>query len=99
MNDIFNNMELYLKKNYDDYEKDIKDIKVNTAIERGNDKGMLHSHSIIKIEHINKKHIMLDYGAIKDKIREDLGITNFYIKNKVIQNNIENLNDYLNKYI
>jgi hypothetical protein len=61
-------------------------------------KGQLHIHILFKFKHFTK--IQLNYGKIKDKIKDDLGLENVYMYNKLIRNSgNENVLDYINKYV
>ena len=67
------------------------------VIEKGSNKGFLHSHILIKIKHTT--NVKLDYKKIKSKVCKDLGLKNIYMKNYVSKNNDQNILQYINKYV
>jgi hypothetical protein len=98
--DILNNIDSYVNlPEGDQWDDDkIKQADIDYTIERGLKKGQLHIHILFKFKHFTK--IQLNYGKIKDKIKDDLGLENVYMYNKLIRNSgNENVLDYINKYV
>lgn len=75
----------------------IKDVDIQYVVEKGNNKGMLHCHALVKIKHIT--NVKLDYSKIKTKIKNDLGLKNIYFKNYMSKSNNENILNYIDKYV
>ena len=75
----------------------IRDVNIDYVIEKGSNKGFLHSHILIKIKHTT--NVKLDFKKIKTKIFTDLGLKNIYMKNYVSKNNDQNILQYINKYV
>ena len=74
----------------------IKDVDVDYVIERGSKKGQLHIHILFKFKHLSR--IQLNYNKIKDKLKEDLGLNNVYMYNRLVRNSgNDNVMDYFNK--
>ena len=77
--------------------KIIEDVDIDYVVEKGNIKGQLHTHILFKIKH--HTNIQLNYNKIKEKIKNDLDLTNIYMYNKLVRNNgSQNIMDYLEKY-
>jgi hypothetical protein len=98
--DILNNIDSYVNlPEGDQWDDDkIKQADIDYTIERGLKKGQIHIHILFKFKHFTK--IQLNYGKIKDKIKDDLGLENVYMYNKLIRNSgNENVLDYINKYV
>ena len=75
----------------------IKDVDIDYTIERGTIKNQLHIHILFKFKHFTK--IQLNYQKIKDKIKNDLGLNNIYMYNKLVRNSgNDNILSYLDKY-
>ena len=97
--DILNNIDQYVNLSDNDKWDDdtIKDVDIDYTIERGTIKNALHIHLLLKFKHFTK--IQLNYIKIKDKIKNDLGLLNVYMLNKLIKNSgNDNILDYLNKF-
>ena len=78
----------------DDY---IKDTQVQYVIERGNRRGFLHFHSLIKIKH--KTQVKLDLKKIREYVSKELGLTGIHIHVRIVKANSEdNILDYIDKY-
>lgn len=78
-------------------EETIKDVDVEYVIEVGGKKHQIHTHIIIRIDHYT--NVQLDYNSIKQKIKNDLGLDNLYVNNKLIRNRgFKDITEYLNKY-
>ena len=75
----------------------IRDVDIDYVIEKGLNKGFLHSHILIKIKHTT--NVKLDFKKIKSKICTDLGLKNIYLKNYVSKNNDQNILQYIQKYV
>ena len=100
ISDILNNIDSYVTlPEGDQWDDDkIKQADIDYTIERGLKKGQLHIHILFKFKHFTK--IQLNYSKIKDKIKNDLGLDNVYMYNKLIRNSgNENVLDYINKYV
>ena len=98
--DMLNNIDSYVNLPEGDQWDDekIKQADIDYTIERGLKKGQLHIHILFKFKHFTK--IQLNYSKIKDKIKDDLGLENVYMYNKLIRNSgNENVLDYINKYV
>jgi hypothetical protein len=99
MNDILSNIDQYINlPNTDSWNDDlIKSVNVDYVIEKGLQKRNLHTHCLISIEHFT--NIKLDYSKIKNKIKDELGLPNIYINNRLIKNNgNQNVLEYIDKY-
>ena len=97
--DILNNIDQYVNlADNDKWDDDtIKNVDIDYTIERGTIKNALHIHILFKFKHFTK--IQLNYIKIKDKIKNDLGLLNVYMLNKLIKNSgNDNILDYLNKF-
>lgn len=103
LNEIYENIGDYLKikKDKDEYKNDtydnnIHDVDIKSATEIGSKTGKAHSHTLIAVKHNTLVH--LDYDKIKEKIKNDLQLKNFYLNNRVSSNSNANLVDYISKY-
>jgi hypothetical protein len=99
INDILNHIDEYINLPAGDKWDDdtIKDVDIDYTIERGTKKGQLHIHILFKFKHHTK--IQLNYQKIKDTLKEDLGLDNVYMYNKLVRNSgNDNIIEYLNKY-
>lgn len=97
INDMLNNIQHYIKLPAGStFDKDVKDVDIDYVVERGNKKNMLHCHIYLKFTH--NTDVKLDYAAIKNKFREDLGLKNLHLENRMVRSNNENVLEYLNKY-
>jgi hypothetical protein len=98
---ILNNIDEYVKLPENDTwdDKTVKDVKIDYTIERGLKKGQVHIHILLKFKHITK--IQLNYQKIKNKIMEDLGLSQgIYMYNRLIRKNeSDDILSYLNKYV
>ena len=75
----------------------ITDTQVQYVIERGNKKGFLHFHSLIKIKH--KTQVKLDLKKIREYVSNQLGLTGIHIHVRIVKaNSEENILDYISKY-
>lgn len=77
----------------------IHTVDIDYTVERGKT-NQIHSHILLKFKH--NSNIQLNYGAIKDKICDDLGLDNVYINNKLLGQNAWGdsfLKDYVNKML
>jgi hypothetical protein len=77
----------------------IQSVEVDYTVERGRT-NQIHTHILIKIKH--DSNIQLDYGAIKKKICDDLGLDNLYVNNKLLGQNAwshDVLLSYVNKML
>ena len=100
INKLLNNIDEYIKLLDGDVWNDklIKDCDIDYTIERGLKKGQLHIHIMFKIKHFTK--VQLNYDKIKKQICDDLGLKNIYCYNRLLKpNDLDNVQDYLNKYI
>ena len=100
INNVLNNLDQYINLPSGHIWNDdlIKDVNVDYVIEKGTLKHNLHTHILISVEHFT--NIKLDYAKIKNKIKEELGLPNFYIHNRIIKNNGNvNVLEYLDKYV
>jgi hypothetical protein len=98
--DILNNLDQYINLPDGTQWNDdiIKDVKCDYVIERGLKFGFLHTHIMISIEHFT--NVKLDYAKVKDKVKNELGLINFHLNNKIIKNNGNvNILEYLDKYV
>ena len=75
----------------------IKDVDIQYVVERGNQKGFLHCHALIKIKHTT--NVKLNYKTFKAKIQNDLGLKNIYFKNYISKANDDNILNYIDKYV
>lgn len=73
----------------------IQSVEVDYTVERGRT-NQIHTHILIKIKH--DSNIQLDYGAIKRKICDDLGLDNLYVNNKLLGQNAWS-HDFLLSYV
>ena len=97
--DILNNIDNYVSlAEGDKWDDDtIKDVDIDYTIERGTIKNQLHIHILFKFKHFTK--IQLKYIKIKEKIKNDLGLNNIYLYNRLVRNNgSDNILNYLDKY-
>ena len=97
--DILNNIDNYVSLSEGDKWDDdtIKDVDIDYTIERGTIKNQLHIHILFKFKHFTK--IQLNYIKIKEKIKNDLGLNNIYLYNRLVRNNgSDNILNYLDKY-
>jgi hypothetical protein len=77
----------------------IHSVEVDYTVERGKT-NQIHTHILIKIKH--DSNIQLNYGAIKEKICDDLGLGNVYMQNKLLGQNAwgaDFLMDYVSKML
>jgi len=75
----------------------IKDTQVQYVIERGNKKGFLHFHSLIKIKH--KTQVKLDLKKIREYVSKELGLTGIHIHVRIVKaNSEEGILEYIDKY-
>ena len=98
--ELLNNIDQYINLPETDKWDDhfIKDFDIDYVLERGQKKGQLHIHILFKIKHFTK--IQLNYDKIKNKIKDDLGLKNIYMQNKLIKmSNNDSIVDYLNKFV
>jgi light-regulated signal transduction histidine kinase (bacteriophytochrome) len=97
---VLNNIQDYLNlPDPSDWSDDkIKDAKIDYTIERGNKKGHLHIHILLKFQHFTK--IQLNYQKIKEKLCQELGLKNIYMYNRLLKPSSDvNIMEYINKYI
>jgi hypothetical protein len=93
---MLNNINLYVKlPDGDIFEEKVIDADIDYAVEVGGKKGQIHTHILLRFKHNSK--LLLDYAAIKKKFRDDLGI-DVYMRNMLVNNGSDNVEDYLNKY-
>ena len=75
----------------------IKDTQVQYVIERGNRRGFLHFHSLIKIKH--KTQVKLDLKKIREYVSKELGLTGIHIHVRIVKaNSEEGILEYIDKY-
>ena len=96
--DILENIENYINlPENDKWDETVRDVDIDYTIERGTIKNQVHIHLLLKFKHFTK--IQLNYIKIKDKIKNDLGLNNVYMYNKLVRNaGNENILNYLDKY-
>jgi hypothetical protein len=96
---VLNSLDQYIKLPVGHTWNDdlIKDVSADYVIERGLQKGHVHTHIFISVTHFTD--VKLDYAKIKNKVKTDLGLNNIYMLNKVVKN-AGNLSiiQYLEKY-
>jgi len=86
--------------NEKDKEKDkkeiIRDINIHKSLEYGKEKGKLHAHLFVVINHYSK--IQLDNQKIRSELKEDLG--SIYYNNTLVRNkeDAQNILEYISKY-
>ena len=100
INEILNHIDEYVNLPENDKWDDntIKDVQIDYTIERGGKKGQLHIHILLKFKHHSR--IQLNYEKIKSKVKEDLGLNNIYMYNRLVRNSgNDNILDYLNKMV
>jgi hypothetical protein len=98
--DILNNLDQYitLPDGHTWNDDLIKSVNADYVIERGLQQGFLHTHILISAEHFT--NIKLNYQKIKNKFKEELGLKNLYLNNRIIKNNGNvNVLEYLDKYV
>ena len=96
--DVLGNINNYLKfKNGEWNDDDVKDVSIDYVIEVGGKKRMIHAHILLKFKHVI--NIQLDVNKIKDKIKNELGLKNIYIDNKLLKkDSTTNVLEYIKKY-
>jgi hypothetical protein len=98
LQDLFNNhMKDIVKIKEGDSEDDIRDVKTEFCVEKAPTTNTIHSHAIISISHYT--NVQLDYKFITEYIKQQMGLDNLYLKNKVFYgaNNSQTLKDYIEK--
>ena len=95
--DILNHINLYVKLPVGDlWDEKVLDADIDYAVEVGGKKGQIHCHILLKFKHNSK--LLLNYEAIKKKLKDDLGV-DCYMRNNLVNNGSDNVEDYLNKYV
>jgi hypothetical protein len=86
-----------LKTDDYDYNKDIKNIESEYAIEIGPRSGAIHSHVMIHIAHYTS--VKLNFEFITEFIKKQMDLSNIYLNSRVVfgANSRQNLKEYIEK--
>jgi methionine aminopeptidase len=97
MDKLLNNIDKYVTlPPAASWDEDVKDVTIESVVEKGGEKNCLHCHAFLKFTHTTD--VKLNYAAIKQKICGDLGLPNIYMMNRVSKGSNENILEYMNKY-
>lgn len=96
--DILKNIPKYVKMP-DDHAwstERIEDVDGEYTVEWGPKTKALHCHALIKIKHRSK--LQLDYGALKEKVKSELGLNEVYMNTRLVKaGGSEWLAEYIDK--
>jgi hypothetical protein len=79
----------------DIFSEKVLDADIDYAVEVGGKRGQIHTHILLKFKHNTK--LLLNYAAIKQHFKDALGI-DVYMRNQLVNNGSDNVEDYINKY-
>jgi hypothetical protein len=96
--DILQNVPKYVKMpEGETWSKEkIEEVDCDFTIEWGSTTNALHCHALVKIKH--RSRLQLDYASIKEKVKEELGVSNVYMQTKLVKAGGDNfLLEYIDK--
>jgi hypothetical protein len=85
---------VHIKVEGDTWDDKVVDVDIDYVVEHGLKKGQIHTHILFKFKHNTK--LLLDYDKIKNKLKDDLGIS-VYLYNRMVQGS-NTITDYMEKY-
>lgn len=91
-------LKRYVKINKPDHAYNtqyFKDVSSEAVIEKGGKNNTIHAHIMVKFAH--RTSITLDYGDIRNKVMNEMGLDSLFMSNKLFRRADDNLERYLYK--